>query len=33
MSTPEETFSGKISSIAGQNTSLYLFFHAIIITD
>jgi len=33
MSTPQETYSGKISSIAGENTSLYFFFHAVIIAD
>jgi len=33
MSNPEETYSGKISSTAGQNMSLYFFFYAIIITD
>jgi len=31
-STPEETYRCKISSTAGQNTSLYFFFYAMIIT-
>ena len=30
MSNPEEAYSGKISSIAEQNTYLYFFFYAII---
>jgi len=31
--TPEEVYSSKISSITGQNTSLYFFFYAIIIAN
>jgi hypothetical protein len=32
-SVPEETYSSKISPIAGQDRSWYFFLYVIIITD